>query len=94
MTNFAKTAAAFAFVAATAFGAAQAQETQFDTDQVADFTREVSFDLSTEFAVPTPEMQAQYAEMDETTTIQPDMSYAQNDQEADEEPAYEVAANW
>lgn len=93
MTKFAHTAAAFAFVAA-AFGAAQAQETEFDDAQVADFTREVSFELASDFAVPTSEMEAQYAEMDETTTIQPDMSYARNDQETDEEPTYEVAANW
>ncbi|WP_147303760.1 hypothetical protein [Parvularcula marina] len=88
-----KTAAATVAAAFVAVAAAKAQEVEFDPNQVGEFTRQASLELSVEIAAPTAVMQARFAELEDDTTVKPDMRFAQNDQETEEE-AVQVAANW
>ena len=53
-----KTAAATVAAAFVAVAAAKAQEVEFDSNQVGEFTRQASLELSIEIAAPTTAMRA------------------------------------
>ncbi|WP_370336769.1 hypothetical protein [Parvularcula marina] len=104
MTNFAPRTATFAAfalvasaVAAISYSPAAAQEAapspQDVSAEVASFTQSVMIEVNTDFAQPTPALEARFAALDDSSAIKPDLSYAQNDQDQ-EETVTQVAANW